>query len=424
MKALIISALAILSLGLTACDEDSTLPIDSGPGVQAPGGDETPAQSPDTPDPATEPSDGVSPEASFDPAEWHTFEAGPFTVPAGEERYLCFSETLDEDLWVDNITVVSKPVVHHVVYSQTTSPDPEGVWECDVLFQNNWMPVFVAGTGDASLTMPEGAGHVLKKGTQLTVQLHLLNATMDDVTETVPIHLRKLSAEPENPVQVVVFGSTSIALPPGESADVVSHCSSDSNMTLFSVFPHMHLLAQKMIVEAGPDDDSMVEIFRSDPYDFDQQSLSPLDLRIEAGDRVRVTCSYDNHLDQTVTFGESTTNEMCFFIGFATEATHQFAGCIGGSGAEDFVPEGCGSDPPNDIGLGASCTAGGGECASGLMCTEDVPQMEGINTCIGMGCEASADCGQDGVCCSIPAAGDVTLCLPPSCAFSICEILE
>jgi len=212
-------------------------------------------------------------------------------------------------------------------------------------------------------------------------------------------------------------------LPPGEASDVVGSCDSDSDMTIFSVFPHMHLLGKSMVVETGTDEESLVEVFRRDPYDFDDQSLSPVDLTIKQGDRVRVTCSYDNHHDEIVTFGESTTNEMCFFIGFATQASHQFAGCFG-SGSSSFLPETCGDDAPNDIGLGAFCSKGGGECEAGLMCTEDLEYTEGVDLCIGFGCSAAADCGEGGVCCSLDVGSPITLCLPPSCAFSLCDELE
>ena len=178
-----------------------------------------------------------------------------------------------------------------------------------------------------------------------------------------------------------------------------------------------------MIVETGPDEDNLTEVFRQDPYNFDDQSLSTTDLTIAQGETVKVTCGYDNQLDETVTFGESTTNEMCFFIGFATGASHELAGCIGAD-ETSFFPEACGDDPPNDIGLGAPCTEGGGECNGDLLCTEDLEQTAGLDMCIGIGCSSASDCGEGGVCCNIEAAGGVSLCLPPSCVLSVCEILE
>jgi len=313
--------------------------------------------------------------------------------------------------------------VHHVVFSKASSPDPDGFFECDVLFQNNWIPIFIAGTGDASLTMPEGAGHILKKGTQLTAQLHLLNATLEDVETTIPLRFRKMNEPPELPVEVVIFGNMTIALPPDQESQVIGDCESDSDMTIFSAFPHMHYMGRSMVVEKENADGGFDEVFRSDPYDFDQQSLTPAAIEIKKGDTVKVICGFENTTSEVVTFGESTNNEMCFFIGFATKATHQLAGCIGGSGSS-IAPEGCGEDPPNEIGLGAYCTEGGNECASGLMCTEDIEETKGLNLCLGTSCNSSSDCGEGGVCCKIDVGFQIDLCLPPSCVFSVCEVQE
>lgn len=408
------------------------LPLGCAGGTTASG--DLPANDAPTPDAdATAPVEDVavpvedlaSPPPVYDPAQWYTYEAGPFTVPAGKERYFCFAHTLPEDMDVDEIVLESRPVVHHVVYSKTGFPDPDGFFECNVLFQDNWIPLFIAGTGDASLKMPEDAGHVFKAGTQLTVQFHLLNATPEDVTETIPLRFHKMAESPKHPVEVVLFGSMGIALPPNQVSDVVSTCNSDSDMTLFSAFPHMHLLGTSMVVETGPDADNLTEVFRRDPFDFDDQTLSDLDLTIQTGDVVRVTCAYDNTLDQIVTFGESTTNEMCFFIGFATDADHQFSGCLGdGGGGEGLgLPEGCGTDPPNELGLGTVCTAGGGECPGALICTEDYQETGEIGVCISIACSEAADCGESGVCCLIPEADGLTICLPPSCVLSFCQVL-
>ena len=66
------------------------------------------------------------PPRTFEPEEWLTHEAGPFTVPAHEERFFCYSFTLEEDIAVDEIVLDSRPVVHHVIYALTSSPIPKG----------------------------------------------------------------------------------------------------------------------------------------------------------------------------------------------------------------------------------------------------------------------------------------------------------
>ncbi len=48
-------------------------------------------------------------------------------------------------------------------------------------------------------------------------------------------------------------------------------------------------------------------------------------MNLPAGTVTRVTCTYDNTLDQVVGYGESTKNEMCYFVGFAIDLPGQSA---------------------------------------------------------------------------------------------------
>ena len=56
---------------------------------------------------------------------------------------------------------------------------------------------------------------------------------------------------------------------------------------------------------------------------------SPTILRVQCSsdDVLRVACDYMNTGDKTVTFGESTNDEMCFFVGFALGDSPGFADC-------------------------------------------------------------------------------------------------
>jgi len=58
-------------------------------------------------------------------------------------------------------------------------------------------------------------------------------------------------------------------------------------------------------------------VFTRDPYNFDDQHVETMAIDLAPGDLARVTCNYDNDTAHEVGFGESTTNEMCFFVGFA-----------------------------------------------------------------------------------------------------------
>ena len=99
------------------------------------------------------------------------------------------------------------------------------------------------------------------------------------------------------------------------------------DLQVIAGFPHMHQMGRSLRFEVGSGDDSMQTKFLRDPYSFDDQHVEPLDLALSAGDMTRVTCDYENATTNDVTFGESTSNEMCFFIAFALNR-NQISGCI------------------------------------------------------------------------------------------------
>ncbi len=149
------------------------------------------------------------------------------------------------------------------------------------------------------------------------------------------------------------------------------------------------------------------------------------------GHKVRVTCNFDNTTDKVVTFGESTTNEMCFFLVYAGGVTADLGGCLtggssSGSGGSGFLPANCGKEPPNNLGLGAPCSQKGGECKTGLSCSADLPTGGEEGVCLSFGkCKNSTDCGDGGATCCALNYGDapINLCLAKGCSFSLCTPL-
>jgi hypothetical protein len=205
---------AIGALAFVACDDDD------GDGAAKPvSGSDNPAIT----------SDSVDKESL-------TLTTDDVSLDPGQERYLCFATTLDEDAVIDSYSSEAQPFVHHIVFVRTLAPEPDGFAECDTLFRMTWDPLYISGAGASTLKFPSDAGHKLTKGTQLLAQLHLLNASDDMVQGRVAI---------------------------------------------------------------------------------------------------KITCSYDNHTPEEVTFGESTHDEMCFFIAFAMDRS-KIASC--GSGMRQDMP--------------------------------------------------------------------------------------
>jgi hypothetical protein len=257
------------------------------------------------------------------------FRTENFTLEPGQERFVCYTQTLTEDTVVAGYTTPAKPFVHHVVFAKTSGTEPEGSSECDVLFRFVWEPMFLSGAGATDFDFPEGVGQVLPAGTRLLAQLHLLNSSAKPVTDAAEIRMHPSPLANPQPMKTYALGNFNVNLPPKSPSKVESVCTVPETVQFVAAFPHMHMMGTSFSFELGPSADRLTKVFERNPYNFDDQRLELLDLKLNAGDVTRVTCNYQNTTDQTITFGESTHNEMCFLVGFAV-GREGGRGCIVG----------------------------------------------------------------------------------------------
>lgn len=246
----------------------------------------------------------------------HMFRTESFTVPAGSERYLCWTTKTDKPLKVKAIEFAGSNEIHHLTFAQTILPEPAGLSECEFLLKTTWLPLFSAGAGANKLSLPNGVAQELPAGTQLLVQLHLLNVTSQDLTKAMELKLEVTEAPDTQPVKIGGFGSFHISLPPHQKTKITHECSLPLTSRVVALMPHMHQLATSMTLEMGSSASDLKPIYTREPWNFDQQTIDNVDMVLEAGKYMRVTCSYDNTTDKTVTYGESSFNEMCFLGAF------------------------------------------------------------------------------------------------------------
>jgi hypothetical protein len=255
------------------------------------------------------------------------FKTDEYTLDPGQERFLCFAANADEDLVIQSVSHEARPGLHHVIFSKANAPEPDGFSECDTLFRFSWEPIYLTGAGASSLELPEGFAHRVAAGMQMVVQLHLLNTTDKPIRDSVEIRLRASKVEAPKPVAGYAFGNFDLHLPPLQPSSVQAECDVKEDVHILAAFPHMHLLGKRLTFEVARAGGAFAQVFERDPYDFDDQHMEALDLSLSVGDRTRVHCEYENPYDQEITFGESTTNEMCFLVGFAADR-EKISGCI------------------------------------------------------------------------------------------------
>ncbi|MGE0328173.1 MAG: hypothetical protein AB7K71_19660 [Polyangiaceae bacterium] len=355
---------------------------------------------------------------------------GEFSLDPGEERYLCYTQPVSDTLYFKSFSIDDNPSIHHMFFARTLAEEQSGEFECDVLFKPTWLPLFTTGNGAASLSLPDGSGFKVEAGGQLLIQLHLLNTTAKAVKSKATVRAKTFNASlPEKEAALFPFGTTVFELPPMQQSKVEHECVMHKDMDAFVLFPHMHTRGARMTFEVGSDAASAKTVFDG-AWDFDNQALIPQKVALHQGDYTKTTCYFDNDTDQTLKYGESTYDEMCFLSLFIESGESLDGHCVdmsaldpGDAGVPPDPDAGvCGETPENSLGIGKVCAKGAGECASGLTCSAD-QSGDASGVCIKIGgCTTNDDCGGGGATCCAPAqaGGAIKICIPEACRPSDC----
>jgi Copper type II ascorbate-dependent monooxygenase, C-terminal domain/Copper type II ascorbate-dependent monooxygenase, N-terminal domain len=240
----------------------------------------------------------------------------------------------------------------------------------------NWLSVWVPGAGDGRF--PEGIGNPMGKGSLIVMEVHynLNNGTGEDRSKVnisvapegkkltpiasqlriAPVEIRcpdsintpectreytlrenvaragELAGRvlPNSLLQGCGQTAEQYQKPVGDASKIVSTCDgrNPTDMTLYSIGGHMHLLAKSIKIELNPGTNSAKTLLYIPKWDFHWQGnywfKNPV--QIKRGDVIRTTCVFDNSVaNQPVVAGkktnpkyvmwaEATTDEMCLGI--------------------------------------------------------------------------------------------------------------
>jgi peroxiredoxin len=275
--------------------------------------------------------------------------------PTGNDVFRCFvlPTNLTEDKFVEAIEV--KPgnprVVHHTLLfidtggngkrlekQQTDNPtkDPHGGNEMDkgpgyyggmgvgflpTASLGGWAP------GQLPRTLPEGTGIKLPKGSDVVMQMHYhRNGRLEKDRTQIGIYFSKKKVERQ--FQGGVMMGIFARIPKDNDHFVVKGSATVSDdMVLHDIMPHMHMLGKEIKVTMTPPDGQPTLLFHIKEWDYNWQETYHFKepLKLKAGTKLELEAVYDNSAKnpnnpfsppRDVTFGEQTTNEMCFvFLG-------------------------------------------------------------------------------------------------------------
>lgn len=252
-------------------------------------------------------------DADTAPGEWRNLIDATWVRPPGE-GYYCSRVTTTEDLWISEFRAINPEGTHHTVLTVIENPSqPDGEFDCNAGTNADRM-IYGSGVGTDPFKFPDGVGVHLPAGTQLLLNLHLFNTTETALNGISGTEIRVVPAsEIQHEAEAVLMGPTfTLNIPPGTQTSSGS-CTQNGDVTFISVGPHMHQLGTHMKVTAESSIDG-TKVIHDAPYTFYEQNAYDLDphIRMARGDKLRVECTYNNNTGSTVTFGDSSTQEMCF----------------------------------------------------------------------------------------------------------------
>ena len=211
----------------------------------------------------------------------------------------------------------------------------EPMKEPDWLFLHGWAP------GVPPTEFPDGYGLSIPVASQpdgkLVLQIHYyIDPDQDPDTDQSRYKFRT-SSTVETEVTLEALGPSGFTIPANtdthsetfswKQADPPSKLEDYKNrrVEVLGLLPHMHLYGEAYKASITHADDSEDCLVGSEQWDYNNQVMYMFEepAYLEAGSTLNVTCQWSNPTDIDVDFGDSTLQEMCFFLAYlnAEEST-------------------------------------------------------------------------------------------------------
>ena len=281
----------------------------------------------DDPGNASDAATPTGPDADTRAGEAFTTSWGPYDVEPGVEDTKCMIRRLynDREIRVGKISNELGTVSHHfIVYRITEGEVSAEPFDCepfaDVLDPSKGAPLMVTQKSEEVLQLPEGVAFTFQPNQLVRLELHYLNATADTQTVQVDSTFTTVSeADFQHEADFLFVGNPDISLPPGAStlgpvylplpADLV-----DTNV--FGITGHTHQWGTDVRVgyQVGEGGTPRM-LYEVSDFNWEEPPTIMLDpfQAIAADSGFSFECSWDNQSGETVEFGESVNEEMCFF---------------------------------------------------------------------------------------------------------------
>ncbi|HEY2898009.1 MAG TPA: hypothetical protein VGJ12_12800 [Gemmatimonadaceae bacterium] len=263
--------------------------------------------------------------------QWIVAAERAWTIIGGAETYKCVGIHVTSDEYFTGFRLAGPSAEQReVLLTVSDSPVPEGPFDCGAGTDANRL-IYAASLGTGAIEFPTGFGVHVSAGQYLLLNIHIVNLTGPDITDSTRLEARIGTAtDVATPIDMTMAGTFLINIPSDgqvHTAGGACFALADTHVLAFLPLMRSRGVHQSVEVVSGSSHNLLFD------QDFDWQHVSYTQLTtpalIHMGDKIDAICSYVNNGGQTETYGESSTNESCFsaIYRYPVSATSNFLSC-------------------------------------------------------------------------------------------------
>jgi hypothetical protein len=261
---------------------------------------------------------------------------GPVSVTPATESTQCIWRRLSnaEAIKVHQVHNVLGASSHHmIVYKddmdtvEQLTPVPCQPFAGALNATGKIFPIMITQKHDDELTLPRGVAYTLAPHQMIKIEMHYLNATDAATQATASVEFRASDpAAIHDEANILFIGTPDISLAPNAMTEVheffnPTRAGLDLDAAkFFAITGHTHKLGLDVTVGIGLDpalsvDGAITPVYAPSQFLWSEPvtTIHAPEFKVPPAGGFDFSCRYYNHTSATVTFGEATTNEMCFF---------------------------------------------------------------------------------------------------------------
>jgi hypothetical protein len=294
---------------------------DSGQDTQTTPDDGTPPADTSPPPPDTNPPPDTTPPP---PAETYEMKIGDWTVKPGKEGTKCMVKRLDNEtaIWVTQIrTVLAKGSHHLIVYHSDETEEQLTPFNCTPFTEaigGESFPLIISQISEEALTLPPGVAFKFKPGQMIRLEAHFLNYYTDDITAHADVYFDTITEKDvTDEANMLFYGAPDLEIKAGQTVTTSwNFIDVWEGTKIFAITGHTHAYGTNVEIQTSTAKDiNGTHIYPGDkPFEWDEAPIERFDppLAFNSGDGLRYRCTWTNTGNNTVGFGESGSDEMCF----------------------------------------------------------------------------------------------------------------